>query len=192
MTLLIAGLILFLGVHSIRIGGDEWRSKQIARFGPSAWKAGYSVASLIGLGLIILGFGQARHDPVFLWAPPAGMSHLTALLALLAFILIVAAYVPRNHIKASLHHPMLLGVLAWALGHLLANGELASVILFACFLVWALLDLKASRRLDRVQGTSYAAGTPLGTAISLVVGIVIWLAFLSGLHALLIGVPLFG
>lgn len=192
MTLLIAGLILFLAVHSIRIGGDGWRIRQITRFGPSAWKAGYSLASLIGLGLIILGFGRARQDPVFLWTPPTGMSHLTALLALLAFILIAAAYVPRNHIKASLHHPMLLGILAWSLGHLLANGELASVILFASFLVWALLDLQAARQRDRVQETSYAAGTPLGTTISLVVGAVLWLAFLLGLHTPLIGVPPFG
>lgn len=192
MTLLIAGLILFLGAHSIRICANGWRSRQIARFGATAWKIGYSAVSLIGLGLIILGFGQARQAPVLLWTPPAGMPHLTALLVLLAFILIAAAYVPRNHIKARLHHPMLLGVQAWALGHLLANGELAGIILFASFLVWALLDLKAARRRDRDQETRYAAGALPGTMFSLVAGVLIWLGFLVKLHGVLIGVPVLG
>ncbi|MGB3275812.1 MAG: NnrU family protein [Castellaniella sp.] len=192
MALLIAGLTLFLGAHSIRIGADEWRSRQIARFGATTWKIGHSAVSLIGLGLIILGFGQTRQAPVLLWPPPVGMPHLTALLVLLAFVLIAAAYVPRNHIKARLHHPMLLGVQAWALGHLLANGELAGVILFASFLIWALLDLRAARRRDRDQETRYAAGTLPGTMISLVVGVLIWLGFLVKLHGALIGVPVLG
>jgi uncharacterized membrane protein len=192
MTLLIAGLILFLGVHSIRIGADAWRGRQIARFGASAWKAGYSVVSLIGLGLLILGFGHARHDPVILWTPPVGLLHPAALLVLLAFILIAAAYVPRNLIQARLHHPMLLGVQAWALGHLLVNGELASVILFGSFLVWAVLGFKAARRRDRAQGVSNKAGTLLGAVVSLIAGGLIWLAFVFRLHAVLIGVPLMG
>ena len=192
MTLLITGLILFLGVHSIRMGADAWRSRQIARFGASAWKAGYSLVSLAGLGLVILGFGHARQDPVILWTPPAGLLHPAALLVLLAFILIAAAYVPRNLIKARLHHPMLLGVQAWALGHLLVDGELASVILFGSFLAWAVLGFKAARRRDRTQEAQDRAGTLLWALVSLIAGGLIWLAFVFRLHATLIGVPLMG
>lgn len=191
MTFLILGLILFIGIHSLRIGADEWRSTQIARFGEATWKVGYSIVSLIGFGLIIWGFGIARQNSAFLWIPPAGMPHLTALFVLVAFILIAATYVPRNHIKARLHHPMVLGVQVWALGHLLANGTLAEVILFGSLLIWGIFSFKAARKRDQVSNTSYAAGTITGTSISIVVGLLVWLAFIFKLHAVLIGVPLF-
>ncbi len=191
MTLLILGLILFIGIHSIRIGADEWRNTQIARFGKTIWKVGYSIVSIVGIVLIVLGFGMARQDPIFLWIPPAGMRHLAALFVLIAFILIAAAYVPRNHMRARLHHSMVLGIQAWALGHLLANGTLADVILFGSFLIWASLSFKAARQRDQVNGASYGLGTITGTSISIVVGFIVWLAFVLKLHTLLIGVPLF-
>lgn len=191
MTLLILGLIIFLGVHSIRIVADDWRSTQIGYYGEIPWKSAYSILSIIGFILIIWGFGVARHTPVVLWTPPAGMLHMTALLILIALILIAAAYVPHNGIKARLHHPMVLGVQIWAFGHLLANGTLADVILFGCFLIWGLFSFRAARQRDQIAGTSYPAGTMMGTGAAVVVGLIVWVAFALWLHTLLIGVPLF-
>lgn len=192
MTVLIAGLIIFLGVHAIRIVADGWRSRQLARLGEPAWKGLYSVLSLAGLALIIWGYGMARQQPVVLWVPPVGMRHLAALLTLAAFVLLAAAYVPRNAVKARLHHPMVLGVKTWALAHLLANGNLADVILFGSFLAWAVMSFIAARKRDRAAGTAYPAGTTGGTVATLAAGSVAWLAFAFWLHAWLIGVRPFG
>ena len=188
MSYLVLGLLLFLGVHSVRIFADAWRTKLVAQRGLAAWKGLYSVASIVGFGLIIWGFGQARLTPVVLWVTPRGMSHLAALLTLLAFVLLAAAYVPRNHIKASLRHPMVLGVKTWALAHLLANNTMADVVLFGAFLVWAVLDFRSLRQRDRAGAPSPAAGTAMGTSITVLVGGVAWAVFAFWAHALLIGV----
>ena len=192
MTILILGLIIFLGMHSIRIVADERRTALRARFGELGWKAGYALVSLLGFALIIHGYGLARQAPLVLWLPPIPMRHIAALLTAIAFVLLAAAYVPRNRIKSSLHHPMLLGVKVWALAHLLANGNLADVILFGSFLVWAILCFRASRQRDRAQATRYAAGTMGGTLATLAVGLVAWALFAMGLHYALIGVRPFG
>ena len=149
MTVLIIGLILFLGVHSVRIFAEGWRTAQIAQRGEGAWKGLYSVASIVGFGLIVWGYGLARAEPTVLWAPQPWARHLAALLMLFAFILLAAAYVPNNGIKAWVHHPMVLGVKVWALAHLLANHTLADLLLFGSFLVWAVLDFRAARQRDR-------------------------------------------
>ena len=188
MLLMLLGLVLFLGVHSVRIVADGWRSRTVARLGEGPWKGLYSLASLAGFVAICWGFGIAREQPLLLWQPPAGMRHLAALLTLLAFVLIAAAYVPRNKLKARLHHPMLLGVKSWALAHLLANGTLAHVILFGSFLAWAVVDFIVSRRRDRAQGTVYQPGSWGATAVTVVVGAAVWYAFAFWLHGLLIGV----
>lgn len=192
MTYLILGLIIFLGVHSVRIVADDWRTQTRSRLGELPWKGLYSVASLIGFGLLVWGFGLARQQPVQLWSPPLAMRHLAALLTLVSFVLLAAAYVPGNGIKARLHHPMVLATKVWALAHLLANGNLAHVVLFGAFLVWAVFDFTASRRRDRVAGTQYPAGSASATAITVVVGLLAWLAFAMWLHGLLIGVRPFG
>jgi uncharacterized membrane protein len=188
MAILIIGLVIFLGVHSVRIVADRWRQAQIARLGEKSWKLGYSVLSAAGLALIIWGYGVAREAPVILWNPPTGMRHVAGLLTLVAFIFLAAAYVPRNHIKARFHHPMVLGVKGWALGHLLANGTVADLLLFGSFLVWAVLSFIAARRRDRLAGTAYPAGTGRGTLIAIVAGTVAWAVFAFWLHGLLIGV----
>lgn len=188
MTYLLLGLIIFLGVHSVRIVADDWRTKTRARLGALPWKGLYAAASLLGLGLIAWGFGLARQQPVQLWSPPQFMRHLTSLLTLISFVLLAAAYVPGNTLKASFHHPMVLGVQAWALAHLLSNGNLAHVVLFGSFLLWALLDFSAARRRDRVAGTRYPAGTAGGTGITIAVGVGSWIAFALWLHGLLMGV----
>ena len=192
MTLLIIGLVIFLGIHSVRIVAEGWRAAQIARVGPNAWKLGYSVLSALGLALVIWGFGLARQAPIVLWHPPTGMRHAAALLTLIAFIFVAAAYVPRNHLKARFHHPMVLGVKAWAAGHLLANGTVADVLLFGSFLAWAVVAFIAARKRDRRAGTTYASGTATGTLITVVAGTVAWAAFAFWLHGVLIGVKPFG
>ena len=188
MVYLIAGLVLFLGLHSVRIVADGWRTQTLQRVGEGTYKGIYSVLSLLGFGLIVYGFGIARETPVMVWMPPVGMRHAAALFTLLSFIFLAAAYVPRNAIKARVHHPMVLAVKAWALGHLLANGSVAHIVLFGSFLAWAVLNFIAARRRDRAMGTQYPAGTLQGTVIAVVVGIAVWAVFAFKLHGLLIGV----
>jgi uncharacterized membrane protein len=188
MTLLILGLLVFLGVHSLRIFADGWRSRQLARLGEMRWKGLYALVSLLGFVMLCWGFGLARQQPVMLYVPPMALRHLNALFTLLAFVLIAAAYVPRNHFKAKFGHPMLLGVKAWAFGHLLATGMLRDVVLFGAFLLWAVVLFIVSRRRDRRTGTIYPAGTLAGDAIAVVVGVVAWAVFALWLHLWLIGV----
>ena len=192
MTLLIIGLVLFLGVHSVRIVAEGWRQRTIARLGEGAWKGLYSVASLLGFVALIWGYGQARLDPTVLWATPLWTRHLASLLVLLAFVLLVAAYVPRNHLKARLHHPMVLAVKVWALAHLLANNTLADLLLFGSFLLWAVLDFRAARGRDRRQGTVYPAGQAAKTAVTVAVGVAAWAVFAFWAHQALFGVSPFG
>ncbi|HJV02702.1 MAG TPA: NnrU family protein [Burkholderiaceae bacterium] len=188
MIILILGLVLFLGVHSVRIVADEWRTAKRAQLGEAKWKAAYSLLSLLGLVLIVWGFGQARQQPVVLWTPPLAMRHLAALLTALAFILLTAKDIPRNGIKARVHHPMLLGVKVWALAHLLANGKLHDVLLFGSFLAWAIVCFRAARRRDMVEGTVYPAGTTGATVTTVVAGLAGWAVFAFVLHGWLIGV----
>lgn len=188
MSYLILGLMIFLGTHSVRIFADDWRTQTRARIGALPWKGGYSLASGIGLALMVWGFGLARQQPVQLWAPPVAMRHVAALLTLVAFVLLAAAYVPGNGIKARLHHPMVLGVKLWALAHLLANGNLAHGVLFGSLLVWAILNYSAARRRDQAQGTHYPAGTAGRTGVTVAIGVGAWIAFALWLHGLLIGV----
>ena len=160
----------------------------IARRGENAWKLGFSALSVIGLALIIWGYGAARQSPTLLFNAPSGMRHAAALLTLIAFILVAAAYVPRNHFKARFHHPMVLGVKAWAVAHLMANGTLADIVLFGSFLAWAVCSFIAARKRDRAAGTVYPPGTIAGTLGAVAAGTVAWVVFALWLHAMLIGV----
>jgi uncharacterized membrane protein len=192
MSILIAGLIIFLGIHSVRIFADGWRAEKRAQWGEGAWKGLYSVASIVGFGLVVWGYGLARQQPVVLWVPPVAMRHIAALLMLFAIIMLVAAYVPGNAIKSKLRHPMTLSVKTWALAHLLANGNLADVLLFGSFLVWTVACFIAARKRDRAAGTVYAAGKAVPTMVTVVVGLVAFGVFAMYLHKWLIGVPVFG
>ncbi|MBS1190302.1 MAG: hypothetical protein H6R10_2094 [Rhodocyclaceae bacterium] len=188
MTILILGLIIFLGVHSTRIVAPDWRAAQIARLGEKRWKGLYSLASAVGLGLVVWGYGLSREVPVAVWDPPRWTFHLTALLTLPAFILLVAAYVPGNRIKSAIGHPMVAGVALWALGHLLSNGRLGDVLLFGAFLVWAAVDFRSSRRRDRIAGVTYPAQAGIRDLLTLAIGLAAWALFAGVLHAWLIGV----
>lgn len=192
MAWLILGLVLFLGAHSVRVFAEDWRTRVLARVGSNAYKGLYSLASAAGFALIIWGFGQARQQPVLLWSPPAGLRHAAALVTLLAFVLLAAAYVPGNAIKARLRHPMVLGVKAWALAHLLANGMLAHVLLFGAFLLWAVLDFRAARQRDRANPVAQAPGRAGPTAAAVLVGTLAWAAFAFWAHGAWIGVRPFG
>ena len=185
---LILGLIIFLGVHSVRTVADGWRTRTLAQVGEGRYKGIYTLLSLLGFALIIWGFWLARQTPTALWTPPTGMRHLAALLTWLAFVLLTAAYVPGNGIKARVHHPMVLGVKTWALAHLLANGNVAHLVLFGAFLVWSVFNFRSARQRDRVQGTTYAAGKTSATVLSVVLGSVVWGVFAFWLHGLLIGI----
>jgi len=188
MAILLLGLILFFGGHSVRIVAESWRARQIERIGPGRWKGLYSLVAAIGLVLIVWGYGMARTDPVVLWQPPMWTRHLAAVLTLPLFVLIAAAYIPGTHIRARLGHPMLIGIKLWAAAHLFANGTLADVLLFGAFLVWAVFDFRAARARDRAAGMRYPPQGAMRDVSAIVIGLAAWVVFARYLHAWLIGV----
>jgi uncharacterized membrane protein len=190
MLVLLLGLLLFLGVHSLRALAPGFRDARIQAWGPTAWKLGYSLLSLAGLLLIIHGYGIARAEPVLVWSPPMGMRHLAALLTLPAFILLAATYVPRNHFKARLGHPMLLAVKLWALAHLLAVGWLHAIVLTGAFLAWAVFAFRQARRRQPAAGAA-ARPTVVGSSVAVIIGALAWGLFALHLHLRLIGVAPF-
>jgi uncharacterized membrane protein len=192
LVMLILGLLAFLGAHSVRVFADGWRGRTVARIGPGGWKGAYSLVSLLGLGLIVWGYAAARQQPVVLWASPVWTRHLAALLTVPAFVLLVAAYVPGNGIKAAVKHPMILGVKVWALAHLIANNTLADLLLFGGFLVWAVLCFRAARQRDRALQTVYPQGRLVMSLVTLALGLVAWAVFVFWAHGALIGVRPFG
>jgi uncharacterized membrane protein len=193
MAALVLGLVLFLGLHSTRIFAEGWRTQTMESFGEKEYKLLYSVLSIAGFALLVWGYGLARHDPVILWnQPPVWTRHLASLLTLAAFVLLVAAYVPGNAIKAKLRHPMILGVKVWALAHLVSNNTLADLVLFGSFLVWAVLDYRAARRRERTLATVIDAGPLSRTILTVVVGVVAWAVFAMWAHRVLIGVSPLG
>ncbi|MCX4186669.1 NnrU family protein [Methylophaga sp. OBS4] len=191
MLILVLGLIVFLGVHSVRIYADNWRTTRITRIGILPWKAIFSLLSLIGLLLIIWGYGEARQSTAVLWTPPLWTRHLAALLMLPAFILLLATYLPPSRIKAMAGHPMLLSVKLWALAHLLANGSFADLWLFGAFLLWAVVDFAVSRRRDRRLGMRRPAGNLQGDIQVIIAGTLAWALFAFYLHGPLFGVKPF-
>ncbi len=191
MSLLILGLVLFLGVHSVRIFADGWRTRVRAQVGEMAWKGVYTLLSVAGFALIVWGYGAARQQPVVLWATPGWTRHAASLLTLFAFLLLVAAYVPGNAIKARLKHPMVLSVKVWAIAHLLANNTLADLLLFGGFLLWAVLDFRSARLRDRAAGTVYAPGRSVPTVIAVALGLVAYVGFAFWAHKAWIGVSPF-
>jgi uncharacterized membrane protein len=188
MTLLILGLLIFLGVHSVSIVAPSWRDAQAARLGEMPWKGVYTLLSIVGFALLVIGYGQARQAPVVLYAPPVALRHVALLLMLPVFVLLLAAYLP-GRIKAAAKHPMLLATKLWATAHLLANGNLADVLLFGGFLAWAVADrISMKRRVPRA-----VPGAPAGRfndVIAIVGGLLLYGFFVKVGHAWLIGVAL--
>jgi uncharacterized membrane protein len=190
MIWLILGIVVFLGMHSVRIVAPHMRARIIAKRGEGAWKGIYTIVSLAGFVLLVWGYGQARAVSPVLYNPPFWMSHVTLLLMVPAMIFLVASQVPAGRIKAAVKHPMLLAVKIWALAHLLANGDVASLILFLSFLGWAVADrISEKRRLQAGITRPVVAGSPRNDAIAIVVGLVLYILFVWRLHEWLIGVP---
>jgi uncharacterized membrane protein len=199
MTQLILGLILFLGAHSVRIAADDWRTRTIAARGEKVFKGVYTLVALLGFYLLVVGYGEARLETVALWNPPRFTKHISILLMLFSSILLVAAYIPRNHFKTRLRHPMVLSVKVWALSHLIANGNLADVLLFGTFLIWAVLNFRSARARDRaqVQLSDPSEDAPLkpnlfATLIALFGGMALWAVITFVLHAKVVGVAPMG
>lgn len=191
MTALILGLVLFLGGHSIRIVAPAWRDRQAARFGRK-WTGIYSLVSLAGFVLLVWGYGQARQGAVVvLYTPPGWLQQANVIFTLVAFVLLAAAYVPGNHFKSAIGHPMVAGTKVWALGHLLATGTLHDVLLFGAFLAWSIAAFTSLRRRDRRAGVTYPAGKPLGDVLAVVIGAAAWAVFALWLHPRWVGVPAF-
>ena len=189
MAVLIAGLVVFLGIHSVSIFAPELRTRILGRWGEGPWKAAYGLISLIGFALLVYGFGIARQSPVVLYAPPHWMRHVTLLFMLPVFPLILAAYLP-GRIKTAAKHPMLAAVTFWAFGHLLANGLLADVLLFGGFLAWAVADRITLKR--RTQTIKTAPPAPYNDVLAIVLGLALYALFFGWAHVRLFGVSPLG
>jgi uncharacterized membrane protein len=184
MTLLVVGIIVFLGLHLLPTA-TGLRDKLVARLGENGYKALFSLLSIAAFVVLVYGFAKA---PVIqIWSPPAWTRWIAIVLMLPAFILLVAAYVP-GRIKATLKHPFLVAIKTWALAHLLANGDLASIILFGAFLAYAVYDrITLKGRAATGIVTVPAAGPPRNDVVAVVLGTLLYLVFLIWLHPLLIG-----
>jgi len=189
MLTLIAGLVIFLGMHSISIVAPGARARMLSGMGEGAWKATYGLVSLLGFVLLVYGFGLARQSPVVLYTPPHWMRHVTFLFMLPVFPLMLAAYLP-GRIKAAMKHPMLAAVKFWALGHLLANGMLADVLLFGGFLAWAVADRISLKR--RPQAIRTAPAGRFNDLIAVLLGLALYGFFMGWAHLRLFGVSPLG
>ena len=188
MALLILGIVLFLGLHLIRVVVPGLRSSMIARLGEGGWKGAYSIASIVALIILIYGFGQAR-DMTPIWTPPFWMSHITILLMLFALICLVASLLPAGHIAVRTKHPMVLSVKIWALAHLLSNGDGAAILLFAAFLAWGVIlriSLKRRERAGEIILRPFVSAKY--DLYAIVIGVIVWALIIWKLHAWIIGV----
>jgi uncharacterized membrane protein len=191
LLVMILGLVLFLGVHTLTTQRGL-RAQIIASAGEGGYKIGYALASAVGLVLIVYGFGHYRATGwIDVWYPPVAFKHITVALMLPAVILVVASYI-RGRIYTALKHPMLAGVKLWAAAHLLANGDLGSVILFGSFLGWAVFDRISLKRRGDPGAPPIPVGGPANDLIAIAVGVVAYLALAFAFHPVVIGVPVVG
>ncbi len=189
MSILILGLVIFLGVHTLTTLRER-RTALIERMGVNSYKLVYSIGSLIGLVLIVYGFGAYRASGyINVWNAPVWTRHLAIPLVWVAFVALAAAYAPAGKIKGMLKHPMLVGVKTWALAHLLANGDLGSIILFGSLLGWAVYDRIAVKK----RGDKGASPAPFGAGDGIAIGVgTLAFGLMLWLHPVLIGVRVIG
>jgi uncharacterized membrane protein len=187
MELLILGLLLFLGAHSVAIVAPQWRDTTAAKLG-NGWRGIYSIVSIVGFVLIVYGYAAARTDLEILYVPPLWLRYVAVLLMIFVFPLLLAAYLP-GRIRTATKHPMLAATKIWATAHLLANGALADVVLFGAVLVWAVVD-RISLKRRTLREIPMMAASPVNDVIAIIVGLGIYAAFILGLHAYLFGVPI--
>ena len=183
MLVLVVGLVLFLGIHSVSIVAPRWRLAMIERLGEWPWKGMYAVVSAIGLVVLVVGYGIARREPVVLYAPPAALRHVALLLMVPVFPLFLASYFP-GRISRATKHPQLLSVKIWATAHLIANGTLADVVLFGAFLAWAVADRISVKRRPAVEAHNVPGAPPSAAndAIAVVAGLAVYVVFLFWAH----------
>lgn len=191
MLILLAGLLIFLGMHSASIFAPAWRNGMASRLGEWPWKGLYSLIAIAGFVLIVIGYAAARQAPALLYAPPLWTRHLAALLMLPAFVLLFAAYLPGK-IRAVTKHPMLVATKIWAVAHLLANGMLADVVLFGAVLAWAVADRISLKRRPPRPTALAAPASKINDVLALLLGLVAYYVFAMHLHARWIGVAPFG
>src|SRR5215218_5008290 len=188
---MIVGLVLFFGVHTLTTQ-RALRATAIGSMGEGGYKIGYSLVSAVGLALIIWGFANYRASGwIDVWSPPTAFKHITVALMLPAIILVVASYI-RGRIYTTLKHPMLTGIKLWAAAHLLANGDLGSIILFGSFLAWAVFDRISLKRRPDAGAPPIPVGGPGNDLIAVAVGVVAYLALAFAFHPVVIGVPVVG
>ncbi len=189
MGVLIAGLVIFLSVHLVPVFAER-RQVFVARVGAMPYRAIHSLIALVGLVLIIWGFGMAMEEGVpQLYFPPVWIRHLVMLIMLPVFVLLVAAYLP-SPITTATRHPMVLAIKVWAFAHLLANGDLASVVLFGSFLVWGVVARISLKRRERAGLVTVRGGPASNAVIAVIVGLAIYGLFIWKAHMWLIGVPI--
>jgi len=189
VALLVFSIVLFLVLHSLRVFAPAWREKTIARMGVNAWRGVYSLLSIASLVLLIYAFAASRAVTPILYTPPMFMTHITLTLMLIAMILLMASILPAGKIAVWVKHPMVTSVKVWAFAHLLSNGELNSVLLFAGFLIWAVLVRISAKRRERAGekvvrdfvSTQYDIASVIG-------GVALYAVILLYLHQMLIGV----
>ena len=191
LLVMILGLVLFFGVHTLTTQ-REVRARVIVVAGEGGYKMGYALVSVLGLALIIWGFARYRATGwIDVWYPPVAFKHITVALMLPAVILVVASYI-RGRIYTTLKHPMLTGVKLWAASHLLANGDLGSIILFGSFLGWAVFDRISLKHRTDGGAPPIPVGGPGNDLIAVAVGLVAYLALAFAFHPVVIGVPVVG
>ncbi|WP_311272320.1 MULTISPECIES: NnrU family protein [unclassified Rhizobium] len=189
MLLLVISLIVLLGTHSVRIFAPGFRNKMIAQMGEGPWKGAYSVVSILAVAFVAYAFGQARQVTGILYSPPIWTSHIALTLMLFSMICLAASLLPAGHIATKMKHPLVLAVKIWALAHLLANGETSSVLLFVAILAWGVvvrISLKRRARAGEVVTRPFVSAHY--DILAVVLGIVLWAAFIWKLHEWLIGV----
>lgn len=188
MGLLVAGLLLFFAIHLVPTS-PSLRQRLLNGMGETVYKILFAVVSLVSLYLIVKGYGEARLVAPDLWDPPLWTRHITMLLMLIAFIMLASAYIP-SRIRDRLKHPMLAAIKTWALAHLIANGDGASLLLFGGFLMWAVYDRISVKRRAAMGPLGERKGTLGGDIAAVAVGVAAYLLMVLWGHEALIGVPI--
>ena len=191
LPVMILGLVLFLGIHTLTTQ-RALRARVVASMGEASYKIGYTLVSVAGLALVTWGYSNYRATGwIDVWNPPTAFKHITVALMLPAVIMVVASYI-RGRIYTTLKHPMLTGVKLWAAAHLLANGDLGSIILFGSFLAWAVFDRISLKRRPDAGGPPIPVGGPGNDLIAIAVGVIVYLALAFAFHPVVIGVAVIG
>ena len=187
MTTLLIGLLIFFGIHSMSVVALPLRNRLAAK-SALGWKGLYSIASVLGIVLIVMGYGELKAEPIILYTTPFWMRYVAAALMLPVFVFFLASLLP-GRIQSTLKNPLLVSVKTWALAHLLANGALADVMLFGSFLLWA-VAVRVSLKKREPRRYPRAPQSPANDAIVLIAGLALYAATVLWLHEWLFGVPL--